>query len=440
LKPWLHPRFLIACLAIAALLGSASSAIGAPSAASTPVEPRSAQGAADMVAWVHQFGTAGNDSGEGIALAEDAIYVAGSAIGSLDGAPSFGAADAFVRKYDLQGKEIWTQEFGSDSGDFAAGIAADATGVYVVGTTFNGLTEGDGYGVFVRKYDSDGNAVWTQQFDGGSTAQPWAVAVDPTGVYVAGFATYDRPGQSKAGGPLDSDAFVVKYDLDGNELWMRQIGTEGDEEATGLAVDATGVYVVGYTNGAFSGESNAGAEDAFMRKYDASGNELWTHQFGSEGDEEAKVVVTDSTGVYVGGWVKGTLPGQTPAGAQDAFVSKYDHDGNQLWARQFGADQSDNVAGLAVGPNGIYVGGRTGGILPSQSSSGGGHLFISEYDPDGNEHWTHQFGTPVGADGLYDIAVGADGVYAVGTTTGAFAYQTNAGKHDVFVAKIAPQP
>jgi hypothetical protein len=65
-------------------------------------------------------------------------------------------------------------------------------------------------------------------------------------VYVVGNASGALPGQTYSGGSYD--AFIRKYDLGGTELWTRQFGTSGFDNASGVAVDTTGVYVVGQTD------------------------------------------------------------------------------------------------------------------------------------------------------------------------------------------------
>lgn len=68
----------------------------------------------------------------------------------------------------------------------------------------------------------------------------------------------------------------------------------------------------------------------------------WIRQFGTTGLDEAKSVAVDPTGAgYVVGETFGTLPGQTPAGTLDAFIRKYDAAGTELWTRQFGAWERD---------------------------------------------------------------------------------------------------
>ena len=97
----------------------------------------------------------------------------------------------------------------------------------------------------------------------------------------------------------------------GQETWTRQFGTTGLDAGRAVAADATGVYVTGETEGALEeGQLSAGGEDAFLRKYDLAGSPLWTRQFGSGGDDRPAAVAVDATGVYLVGSTEATLPGQ----------------------------------------------------------------------------------------------------------------------------------
>jgi hypothetical protein len=200
--------------------------------------------------------------------------------------------------------------------------------------------------------------------------------VDASGVYVAGFTSGTLPEQTSAGGA--NDAFVRKYDAAGNELWTRQFGTSGSDLAFAISVDASGAYVAGSTDGTLSGQTSAGGADAFVRNYDAAGNELWTRQFGTSGFDEARAISVDASGAYVAGITDGTLPGQTSAGSSDAFVHKYDAAGNELWTRQFGTSDDDLATAVAVDASGVYVAGFTSGTLPEQTSAGGADAFVTK--------------------------------------------------------------
>ena len=111
-------------------------------------------------------------------------------------------------------------------------------------------------------------------------------------------------------------AFVRKYAADGRELWTHQFGTQIFASANGVAADFSGsVYVAGQVDGALPGHTNAGHNDAFLRRYDAGGHELWTRQFGTEGGDFATGVAVDSAGnIYVGGWSREEI--ERPGAAQ----------------------------------------------------------------------------------------------------------------------------
>jgi len=403
--------------------------------------------------WTRQFGTSESDSATlalGSSVGPSAVYIAGTTQGVLPGQTGTGGQDAFVRKYDTDGNEVWTRQFGSSKFDIARGISVDSTGVYVAGQTIGALhgqtSTGQG-DAFVRKYDADGNEVWTRQFGtpGQDTAN--AISVDATGVYVVG--TMNTNLQVLAG---DEVAFVRKYDTDGNLVWTREFGNR-QIGARSVSVDATGVYVVGTTRDTLPGHTNKtdqdAFQDAFVRKYDADGIEVWTRQFSIwvESAAFANGISVDSTGVYVAGTAIRRVRGGGEVENSDAFVRKYDADGNEVWTRQIGTPdvvsnfhpESDGAGAISIDATGVYVAGTTVGTLPGQTRIGGQDAFVRKYDADGNEVWTRQFGVPGSKlnsskfSKPTGISVGPSGVYVVGHTNGVLPGQTATGRRDAFI-------
>src|SRR5688572_6704340 len=77
-------------------------------------------------------------------------------------------------------------------------------------------------------------------------------------------------------GPLAAPASAASV------IWTAQFGTREADEADAVAVDPAGnLYVAGQTFGALPGHTSEGMIDAFLRRYDAHGVEIWTRQFGS---------------------------------------------------------------------------------------------------------------------------------------------------------------
>lgn len=333
----------------------------------------------------------------------------------------------------------WLRQFGTSAGSRASAVAADASGVSVAGSTAGvspGQTGAGMHDAFVRKYDHNGAKSWTRQFGSpvGATT-PLAVAVDVSGVYVAGETEGALPGETSADRGDETDAFVRKYDPNGTELWTRQFGTSGSEYASAVAVDGSGVYVVGSTYGALPGQTGAGSWDAFVRKYDPGGTELWTRQFGTSQYDSATAVAADGFGVYVAGTHAAVV--QTSQDPGDTFVTGYDPGGTELWTRKFGTSVASAVA---VDASGVYLAGWTPAALPGGSTADPGaytDAFVRKYDPDGAELWNRQFRTGV-SDWALAVAADASGVYISGNTLVAASSEQSASDFEAFVRKYDP--
>jgi uncharacterized delta-60 repeat protein len=394
--------------------------------------------------WTRQFGSAGGDVAYSVSVGSDgSVLVAGYTSGSLPGQSSAGGGDAFVRKVDAAGNELWTRQFGSGGTDYANSVSVGSDGsVLVAGYTSGSLpgqSSAGGGDAFVRKVDAAGNELWTRQFGSGGTDYANSVSVGSDGsVLVAGYTDGTLPGQSSAG---IRDVFVRKYDAAGAEVWTHQFGTAAAFDAAySVSVGSDGsALVAGYTAATLPGQSSAGAFDAFVRKYDAAGAEVWTRQFGSANDDIAwSVSVGSDSSVLVAGYTNGAFSGQSAAGNNDVFVRKYDAAGAEVWTRQFGSASPDIAWSVSVGSDGsVLVAGYTQGTLPGQSSAGGADGFVRKYDAAGAEVWTHQFGTASG-DFAQSVSVGSDGsVLVAGNTDGTLSGQSSAGSGDAFVMNLA---
>jgi len=124
------------------------------------------------------------------------------------------------------------------------------------------------------------------------------------------------------------DAFLAKFDSSGNPLFIRQFGTTGNDIGYGVAVDSGGnVYVTGSTAGTL-GASAFGSLDIFLAKFDPSGNKLFTQQVGTPFDDIGYgVAVESSNNAYITGSTAGNLDGNTSSGLLDIFLTKYNPSG-----------------------------------------------------------------------------------------------------------------
>ncbi len=154
--------------------------------------------------------------------------------------------------------------------------------------------------------------------------------------------------------------------------WIRQLGTSGTDYGHGVAVDGAGnVFISGSTDGNLDG-INAGGTDAFLAKYNSAGNLLWTRQLGTSTTDAALSIAVDSAGnAFISGFTGGDLGG-TNAGYDDAFLTKYNSDGNLQWTQQLGTSTTDWAHSVAVdGAGNAFISGFTVGNLSGTNVGGG---------------------------------------------------------------------
>jgi len=395
--------------------------------------------------WIKQIGTSGSDQAFAVAVDStgNRIYLAGSTDGGLDGNTNAGGDDLFLVQYDASGVKQWTRQMGTSATDHALAVAVDSAGsAYAAGFTGDGLdgnTPQGNYDLFLVKYDASGVKQWTRQMGSSNADIAYAVAVDSAHnyVYLAGCTSGGLPGYTNAG---SFDAFLVQYDTGGNWQWTEQIGTSASDVAYGVAVDSAThmAYMGGYTSGTLAGTS-AGGDDFFLAKYDESGNQLWLRQRGSSGDEQVHSAAVDGAGnPYIAGWTDGGLDGNVNAGSNDVFLVKYDASGNWQWTEQIGSSSFDGTeAYVAVdSAANAYLAGSTMGGLNGNSNAGSYDVFLMKLGPaQVYRYWTKELGT-TGHEVAEDIATDSSGnAYVTGWTDGNLDGNINAGSYDLFLTK-----
>lgn len=446
----------------------------------------------DGACWIRQWDTPAVDSAYGVTTDKDNnVYVVGYTQGNMGNSggdltgPSLGdpsAADVFVRKYTSNGTLVWTRQLGTQIGknEFAMSVAfsaRDGGAVYVAGSTTGamppGLVQGAVTNVnqgtndaFLAKFNADGVLQWTRQLGTTGTDMALGVAVEqihgPSNadgeVYIVGSTRGNLPGY-KLQGP--EDAFLVKYDWNGNRKWIRQFGTNTNDVARAVAVDVdTNVYVVGDTAGGLSLKNsashgpfvNAGGTDVFLTKWTTGNVLVDLDQRGSSKNDNATGVTwgrkdgANVANVYVSGNTLGNLFGVNPSSTTyDGFAMHYRNvqmgplatpsDLTFVQAKQTLHPEDDRMFGVAAdGQSNAYIAWQVGTGL---SGIGG----LAKYDKQGqltSLGWAMTPGTENGR------AVAADydkGAYLVGDTNSFFNYNTpqttttNHGTIDAFLLK-----
>lgn len=390
---------------------------------------------AETIDWIRQFGSRRFDRAWGTSIdASGNSYVAGQTDGQLPGQTHRGGTDAFVRAFDPAGNVLWTRQFGTGKYDAAYQTAVDGTSVYVIGETggrlgASQLGESD---AFIRKFDLLGNPLWTQQF--GTKRVDFAnnVVVDATQAYVVGVTAGRLPGETLIG---DGDMFLIAFTLDGDEMWTQQYGTRKGDTGYANIVDATGVYTIGTTRGRLPGEQQAGERDIAVHRFGLDGAPVWVRQIGTPKDDHGFGIGVSAAGLFVGGLTFGGLAGE-PDQRGDAWLRRMSKDtGASVWTRQFGGGQEDELRAIVIDGSSVHAVGNTSTTLGGQTPAGGFDAFTRTYADDGTVQSTFLVGT-----GRSDFALAAAGaaglLVLVGATDGRFPDQPNPDGFDAFVAHV----
>lgn len=393
------------------------------------------------------FTLGGPERDQGWAIATDGeggVFVAGSFKGTLDfdpgpavidrtagddGAPrsrTRGRLDAFVAKYDKEGKIAGLIVVGGSGVNLARALAVDDRGGFAIGGQFSGtvdldpsdppdpadtLTTDVGRNAYIARYDADGTFRWAIGIGDddiaprGSSelAVEWSegirdVAIGPDGrVYAAGMfrGRIDLdPGEetvSRASIDGSRDAFLVCYDDDGRYVWDTIVGGAGTDQGHAVALGPGGTVALGGVfeeTVDFDGgheemlRSSAGGWDVFVAAYRGDGElrSVWT--WGGKGSDQlgsAALAFDAQGGVYAAGHFTGHIdfdPGRKRVmkkadGASDAFVVRYDAKGKLDWALTFGGGGPDRALALSRDRSGhVVVGGRFGGRVDFDPSGG----------------------------------------------------------------------
>lgn len=326
---------------------------------------------------------------------------------------------------------VWSRIHGGVDGDTGAGVATDGLGhVYFSGQTWVGGKRND---FVLHKLDAAGTLLWTRTW-GSTNDEEWAkCAVGPDGyVYLAGYSKGAIDGQTITGG---RDFSLTKLNSDGSRIWTRLWGSTNNDSTYGIAVDAlTNIYVVGGARETVLGQSFAGESDLMLAKFNADGSNLWTRLWGSSGWEDAMGVTVDgSHNVYVAGYTDGEFGGQTNSGPFDLTLTKFNADGSNLWTRIWGSVEDDWAFGVVSdGSTNLYVAGVASGEIDSQSLVGDYDFVLSKFTADGTRVWSRMWGSTDEEEGDGQLAISSDGRITIpGTTWGSFGGYTNAGEDDL---------
>jgi len=303
-------------------------------------------------ALITSFGTGGvmtSNPSNGPDFARD-VAVDGSGVYIVGYDMSPGNYEWRIEKRSLTtGALLWQKTSNpSGGGDYADGVAVDSSGVYIVGCD---SSPGNNCEWRIEKRSLTTGALITSFGTGGvitnnpSNGEDGAfdVAVDGLGLYI--FGEDMSPGNLEwriEKRSLTTGALISSFGTGGV---VKVNPSTGEDLAFGVAVDASGVYIVGY-------DMSPGNEELRIEKRNLTdGSLIWSETNNpSPGDDDAHGVAVDGSGVYIAG------DDSSPGNSEWRIEKRNLTDGSLVWSETSNPSPGDDGAhGVALDASGVYI-------------------------------------------------------------------------------------
>ena len=284
--------------------------------------------------WNRTYGGASDDRGYSIVKAENGYF-----LGGLTFSFGNGNGDAYLIRVDENGNELWEKTYGGAEEDGIYDLLKIENGCMIIGKT-KSFGHG-GYDAWLIKVDENGNEIWNKTYGGALGDYIYSIEDMESGYVMAG---------TKMSTHMDYDAYLIRVDGNGNELWEKTYGGEGDEIAADVSPTDDG-YVISGNLLIFEEKIS----DAFLIKVDEEGNEIWNKTYGGKYMDTFNSVMAVNDG-YVAAGFYGLLSQRG-----GAWIVKIDEDGDILWNKTIGGKTGDDYAWTFIkkGEEYIMVGSST---------------------------------------------------------------------------------
>lgn len=289
-------------------------------------------------------------------------------------------------KYGAEGDTIWMNTDFYYSDVLILSVAVDDDGNIILAGRRGSPSSG-----VIAKFNADGQFLWGKE------------TFSPTGGYCRfNDVTTDANGNIYAGGAVDTlsqnfDAAVIKYSPGGDLLWKKTWNGINSylDEVSDVALDRSGnVYAAGTTC-----ISNEYVADILIMKYDNEGNLLWLHSYDGPGgkyDYTMDLVTDGDDAVYLTG-----VMGLANYNDYDYTTMKHSSHGDLLWTKNFGFAGLDEPQKMIIDEEAnLFITGY------AAMSPGGFNGVTLKYDSTGTEKWVAYYdGVASSEDELYDITM-----------------------------------
>ena len=253
--------------------------------------------------------------------------------------------------------------------------------------------------------------IWAQIYGGTGYDEGRAIALTDDGGFII-------TGETESFGAYREDIILVKTDANGDTIWVRTYGTEGDDCGQEVIQTNDGGFLIG---GAVDITAYELEMDFLVMKVDENGDSLWSYTYdGGEIDCAYGLVELEDGSLIAAGVEDGSFTG----GSGDVLMVKFDSQGNFIWQRTYDNHERDCAYDVALTEDGHLI---LGGSTVEDPYAPGGHIMLMKTDLEGNLIWLQDFGFGVS----FTVEETNDGGYVVSGYTNNY----GPGSEDLFLLK-----
>ncbi|HLP39770.1 BACON domain-containing protein [Lacibacter sp.] len=248
--------------------------------------------------WQKSFGGSGFDYANAAISTDDGGYLIAGATYSNDGdfIGNTMNRNMLILKLDANGNRIWQKFFGGLQVEEAYSIVKSTDGGCVIAgyaqSTDGDVIGGSGSDAWILKLDGNGNLIWQRPITSEKGLRAFSITMTSDNNYVVAGKIF-RNRQTSLG-TIDEDLWIAKLSDNGSLIWQKIFGGSNPDRANSISAASDGGCLVGGVTWSNDGDVTGyhGGRDMLIYKIDQNGNKLWQKTLGGNGDEEAKAIIT----------------------------------------------------------------------------------------------------------------------------------------------------
>lgn len=361
-------------------------------------------GSAQQTTFQKTFGGGANETGNSIQQTADGGFIITGSTESYGLKNGF--TDVYLIKTNSGGDTLWTRTFGGPVYDEGCAVRqTNDMGYIVVGNT-SSFGNG-GYDVYLIRTDMNGEMLWSKTYGGTSDDYGYDVKQTTDGGFIL-------TGKTLNFSAINHDVYLIKTNGDGDLLWTRTFGKDGDDYCYTVQQTKDGGFILG---------GKRGTTGFYLIKTSSAGDSLWTKALyigtPSHLHNIYSLQQTSDDGFIIAG--------TTYDAAVDIFLAKTSVDGTVQWSKTISGGSHDYALSVRQTADGGYIIGGWTMSFPVGSY----HSLLVRTNSNGEMIWAKTYlgggSSPIG----YSVQQTADGGFVLlGSTTG-----FGAGLWDMYLVK-----